>query len=117
MLQAVLRSGSPPVIVHDGHERLETARLGIVRDRHAPAGRDVEKALPPQLTDPLVDDGFADFHLVGQLPLGGQAVARAQLAREDQPRELLDEELADGGRDDFLKRHNAVSFPGRTTTI
>ena len=69
------------VIAHDGHQRVQTAGLGIVRHRHALAGHDVQKAQAVQLTQPLVYHRFADLHGVGQLPLGGQLVAGPQLAR------------------------------------
>ena len=69
------------MIPHNGHQRVQTAGLGIVRHRHALAGHDVQKAQAVQLTQPLVYHRFADLHGVGQFPLGGQLVAGPQLAR------------------------------------
>ena len=46
-----------------------------------------------QLPQALVYHRFADLHFIGQLPLGGQAVAGAQLAGEDEALQLLNKKL------------------------
>ena len=62
-----------------------------------------------QLPQALVDYGLADLHLVGQLPLGGQPVAGAQLAGQDHAFDLLDKQRLDGRGDDLMKGHNDSS--------
>ena len=91
--------------IHDGTQRLQTAGLGVVRHRHAPARRDVQKPQAVQLPQSLVYHGLADLHLVRQLPLCGQAVAGPQLAGQDHALQLLHEQLLYGGGDDLTKYH------------
>lgn len=67
------------MVIHDGHEGLQAAGLGVIRHRNPLAGFDLQKAQVVQLPQALVYHRFADLHFIGQLPLGGQAVAGAQL--------------------------------------
>ena len=81
------------VVAHDGHQRFQAAGLGVIRHRNPLAGFDLQKAQLVQLPQALVYHRFADLHFIGQLPLGGQAVAGAQLAGEDEALQLLNKKL------------------------
>ena len=98
--------------IHDGHEGLKAAGLGVIRHRNPLAGFDLQKAQLVQLPQALVHHRFADLHFIGQLPLGGQAVAGAQLAGEDEALQLLDEKLPQGGGGDLLEWHSFSSLDG-----
>ena len=100
------------VVIHDGHEGLQAAGLGVIRHRNPLAGFDLQKAQPVQLPQALVYHRFADLHFIGQLPLGGQAVAGAQLTGEDEALQLLDEKLPQGGGGDLLEWHSFSSLDG-----
>ena len=100
------------VVIHDGHEGLQTAGLGVICHRNPLAGFDLQKAQLVQLPQALVHHRLADLHFIGQLPLGGQAVAGAQLTGEDEALQLLDEKLPQGGGGDLLEWHSFSSLDG-----
>ena len=110
--------GQPAVVAHDRHQRFQTAGLGIIRHGDTLASLDVQKAQPVQLPQSLMHHRFADLHFIGKLPLGGQAVAGAQLAGKDQSLQLLHKKLPQRGSGDLLKRHGKPSlYLGQTRTI
>ena len=96
------------MVAHDGHQRFQTAGLGIVCYGHPLAGFDLQKAQPVQLPQTLVYHRFAHLHLIGQLPLGGQAVAGAQLAGKDKSLQLLNKKLPQRGGGNLLERHRRL---------
>ena len=102
--------GEAPVIVHDCHQRLQAAGLGIVRHGDAPAGGDIQKAQAVQLPQALMDHGLADVHGVGQLPLRGQPVPGLQLPGQDGSLHLLDKQLPNGRGHNGTEIHGISSF-------
>ena len=71
------------VVAQYGVERLEVARLGEVRDDGAPPRRHLEEAHAGQVLKAYMYYRLAYLHLLGQLPLAGQAVAGLERAGED----------------------------------
>ena len=102
--------------MHDGQQGVQRTGLGVICYGDSLAAGHVQKSLPVEFPDTLVDGGLADFHPVGQLPLCGQPVSRAQLPGKNHSRDLLNKQLPDGGSHDFLEFHGGPPS-GLTTTL
>lgn len=98
------------VVLQQGHQRVQVARLRIVGHVYAVARRHAQEALALQALDAVVHRALADVHGVRQLLLGGQLLADGELAGEDHVLQLRLEQLVDGGCADGFEFHVPTSL-------